>query len=75
MDQALKTFQLGGGSRVTIGDTVLREYILADSGFAPNNYTVTPFDHRGARANLTAQQVEYNRRISRVRVLVECSIG
>ena len=53
----------------------MREYILADSGFQPTSWCITPFDMKGIEGGMSLEMLNYNKRISKVRVKVECALG
>lgn len=56
-----------------------RQYLLADSGYAANNYTLPSFKRvggRGARNNaLAASHINFNDCVKKVQVEVEHTIG
>ena len=60
---------------MNIGGLELHEIILADAGFALNDYTITPYDLSEVSYGLDEKQVNFNRRVSRCRVRVENAIG
>lgn len=75
MKTIIESGQFLKGPKINLGGIPFHEIILADAGFAVNEYTLTPFDLSDVTYALDPKQVNYNRRLSRCRVRVENAIG
>ena len=78
MSSLKETIERGGwlnGPKVLLRGIPMKEIVLADSGFTNNRALISPFDMQNVTYALSEKQINYNLRLSRVRVRVENSIG